>query len=123
MPCGGDSASSRLSVARSNGLCGATQGANIAPARPTASTAADTSATGERRKLYARSPLGPASFDHGPLLLVDVVGQLDQVDVLLDSPGERLLVQRQGAEFLAVDLEQFGDHRIALGLVELAGDG
>ena len=55
MPCGGDSASSRFSVARSNGLCGATQGANIAPARHIASTAAETSATGERRKLYARS--------------------------------------------------------------------
>ena len=60
-PChaGGDSASSRLSVARSNGLCGATQGANSAPARQIASTAAETIATGERRKLYARS-LSPA---------------------------------------------------------------
>ncbi len=56
-PChaGGDSASSRFSVARSNGLCGATHGANSAAPRQIASTIAETIATGEWRKLYARS--------------------------------------------------------------------
>jgi hypothetical protein len=48
---GGDSASSRLSVLRSKGLCGAIHGANSAAPRQTTSTTAETIATGERRKL------------------------------------------------------------------------
>ena len=52
---GGASASSRLSVRRSNGLCGATHGANSAAARQMASTMAETIATGDVRKLQAMS--------------------------------------------------------------------
>src|SRR6185295_13558772 len=50
-----DSASRRLSVFRSNGLCGATHGAKRAAARQTTSTTAETIATGECRKEKAMS--------------------------------------------------------------------
>src|SRR5207249_9508946 len=143
MPCGGASASVRLSVARSNGLCGAIQGAKSAAARHMASTSADTIATGEWRKPYERSAshqrarrlvgtvAPPAvviasirawSIHHGPLELVDIIGKLHRFDVFLHPPGECLLMQRQRPKFLAVDLEQLRDHRIAFGLVELTRD-
>src|SRR2546426_1106585 len=62
MPRGGVSASVRLRVARSNGLCGAIHGANSAAARQTASTSAETSATGGRREssvVGKQEPLDP----------------------------------------------------------------
>ena len=55
MPAGGASASLRFSVLRSNGLCGATQGANRAAPRHTKRTIAETIATGECRKLQPTS--------------------------------------------------------------------
>ena len=48
---GGLNASSRLTEARSNGLCGATQGANTAPPTHTSAATAATIVTGEWRKL------------------------------------------------------------------------
>jgi hypothetical protein len=48
---GGLKLSSRLRLARSNGLCGASQGENTAPSTQISTTAAETMATGARRKL------------------------------------------------------------------------
>src|SRR5580658_5567874 len=53
---GGSRASSRLTVERSKGLCGATRPAKTAPRMMAAATSAETIATGECRKLQARSP-------------------------------------------------------------------
>ena len=53
---GGRSESDRLSVRRSNGLCGAIKGAATAATTHSANTASDTIATGEWRKLHATSP-------------------------------------------------------------------
>src|SRR4051812_11435776 len=53
---GGSNDSERLSVRKSNGLCGASHGANTAAMMQKMKTAYEIIATGERRKLQARSP-------------------------------------------------------------------
>src|SRR5258708_22286147 len=120
-------ASVGLGGARSTGLGGATHGANSAAARRAKSTTAETIATGERRRPYARSPShqrarrdGAATLaivrsrntfeswcalDDDPFELVDVVRELHQVDALLHSPGKRLLVQRDMPDIIRMDLE------------------
>jgi len=50
MKAGGLKLSSRLRLARSNGLCGAMSGAITAPSTQTATIPAETTAIGERRK-------------------------------------------------------------------------
>src|SRR5208283_2200156 len=145
-PRGGVSASLRLSVARSNGLCGATQGAKSAAPTQAKSSSAETTATGEWRNPYARSlphqrPSRPGraavvtvgaatgatraaaiSPHHDPLQEVEVVGQLHQVDVLLHRPRQGLLMQRYMADVVRVNLVELVDHRLALLLIELARD-
>src|SRR4029450_8417343 len=121
---GGRRASLSTSVVRSTGLCGATHPATSEQIRQTSAMAAARMATGEVRKLYpmslssqpnnaffisqslsGRRPDPPAAalttsgtylrpLERHPLEEHEVVGQLDQVDLLVLAPGQRLLVQR-----------------------------
>src|SRR5690348_3506660 len=57
-----------------------------------------------------------------PVPVEEVIGELRQVHVVLDAPGERLLVQRDMAKILLVNLERLIDFRLALRRIKLAGD-
>src|SRR6266550_6336468 len=58
-----------------------------------------------------------ASLDDDPLEQIEVVGKLHQLDILPHRPGQCLLMKRNMADVVAVDLERLGDHRVALGLI------
>src|SRR6185437_15903611 len=77
-----------------------------------------------RRMTKAIMPnLSPCRLVHRhPVPVEEVVGQLRQMDVVLDAPSERLLMQRNVTEILLVDLERFVDLGRALRRIELAGD-
>ena len=68
-------------------------------------------------------PKRPASrLDAHPLERHVVVGHLRERHLLADTPGQRLLVQRQVADVVSVELEGFLDQFAALGLVGLGLD-
>src|SRR6185436_20838521 len=133
---GGVKPSVRLSVALSNGLCGATQGASSALPTQISVSSAATMVTGERRKLHARSwsqarrqrPAGPRTdLLAGFAGLVDarearfgsVVGAVDRGHVLLHRPRPELVVQRHEVVLVAHHDERVLDERVALLRVHL----
>jgi hypothetical protein len=77
---GGANASSRFSVFKSNGSCGATHGANTAARRHTHNTMAETTAIGDR-KLYAISPRNTTA-DHAPSVVAGAAVAEDVVSFI-----------------------------------------
>src|SRR5512141_3245396 len=53
-------------------------------------------------------------FELDPVPHENVVRQLHELDVVLDAPGKRLLMQRNVTDLVLVDLEGLGDFRLPL---------
>src|SRR5208282_5619793 len=67
-------------------------------------------------------PRRDALFDLHPVPVEHVVRKLNQAHVILHAPGQGLLVERDVAELLLMDLERLADFGLALLGVDLALD-
>ena len=67
----------------------------------------------------ARDWISHGLFDVHPFKKHEVVGHLYQLDFLVDTPGQCLLVQRQVANVVAVQFERLGNVGCAFGFIGL----